>query len=160
MDSSPVPSLEEGLLNAFSKDPTIIGKPKRLRTDHIFVNPEGFSAFRIRPDPTKLVSFTFYPAVDLRSWIVTSDRKKAIWSAQKKLSNCYFHGNTGERYLVIAPGPSLMAKIVGDFNKDTGVEKDQLMQEPDIDIQEWLQVNDRRGNGTFALAGLMILWEE
>lgn len=50
----------------------------------IFVHFEGSLMSQIRPDPTKLVSFSFYPSADIRIWKAKSGRAKAVCSAGAK----------------------------------------------------------------------------
>ncbi|GIC88694.1 uncharacterized protein Aud_005092 [Aspergillus udagawae] len=137
-----------------------VPKPKPLTTKQIFLDPEGFATFRIWMDPTKLVSFSFIPSADLQCWIVEPDGTKVVWSVQENCSDCYFYKDMGDRYLVIAPGAELMGRIVGDYQRDTGMYKDARMQVPDKDLQEYLQVTQGRGGGTARLAVVMVLWEQ
>ncbi|THC92908.1 hypothetical protein EYZ11_007604 [Aspergillus tanneri] len=152
-------SLEKHLLRLFAQDPIFARKPKPLRAEQIFLNPEGFATFRIWMDPTKLISFSFPPSADLRCWIVESDGTKVFWTTQEKCSDCYFYKDMGKRYLVVAPGADMMTRIVKHYRRDTGMGEDAC-QVPGRDIQEYLQVNEGRGGGTAMLALVMVLWEQ
>lgn len=135
--------LEDMFRGMFLRDREIVGTPKFVSSEAIYVDPAGFASIRVWKDPTKLVAYYFAP-IDVR--IAFSNIGAPDWQSTRRSEITYLYPDTRADpvpvYLLLAPGEVMFRSV--DL--------------PNSAMIEYLQSKGPRAV-VMELAVIMMVWE-
>ena len=153
---------EDYMFHWIDSDPMVKSKPAVISSRCFYTSPDNFTTLRVRKDPSKLVSFSFRRATDLR-FTVSGAIKGGIngengikWATPRESSDFYLYQGVDD-YILIAPGREMLTDMIARRSLPNGVERKSL-EFPDEELIEYEQALEPEEGAPLVLAFVMIEW--